>query len=251
MANTYPELVAELHPTKNSGIDPDKMVAGSHQILEWQCLECGYEWSQRSSVRVSLKSGCPPCGAEKARVNLLRSNLKKTGSMSETHPFLASEFIGDPTEIIAGTHERLDWKCNVCDFEWTASGESRKRGNGCPNCAETGFKPDMPGYCYLLRYEFPDGDIKYKQGISHNINQRVSRLRRKVELAIPGTKVSIVDDVFFQVGQDAIDLENKFKELEKIRWVPKIKFEGFTEMYYPEIIPFWEKFTPQTNHKSL
>ena len=41
-------------------------------------------------------------------------------------------------ELSTGTHKKLDWKCSVCDKEWSAQGGSRSRqGTGCPYCGGT------------------------------------------------------------------------------------------------------------------
>jgi len=50
-------------------------------------------------------------------------------------------FRGEPVkafELTTGTHKKLDWKCSVCDNEWSAQGGSRSRqGTGCPYCGGT------------------------------------------------------------------------------------------------------------------
>ena len=54
--------------------------------------------------------------------------------MAVTHPNLASEYIGDATKIIAGSHKKLDWRCNVCEHEWKAMSSVGLKGVGCPAC---------------------------------------------------------------------------------------------------------------------
>ena len=43
----------------------------------------------------------------------------------------------EPEEVLAGTHQKLWWKCSKedCGHEWPAASNSRLNGNGCPACA--------------------------------------------------------------------------------------------------------------------
>jgi rubrerythrin len=54
------ELVAELHPDRNPGIDPTTLGAGSGLKAWWQCPECGHQWTA-SVTNWTNGSGCPVC----------------------------------------------------------------------------------------------------------------------------------------------------------------------------------------------
>ena len=239
MASTHPELASECLS------DASQVVAGTMAILDWKCLTisetpCGYEWKSNGDNRSrGIKQGCPKCGDIKMQQSWYKTKLKNTGSMAETHPKLAEEYQGDATKIVAGTNRRLLWKCSFCDNEWRCSGGHRVNGTGCPDCAETGFKSNEPAYCYLLKYEFEDGLIRYKQGITNDVKRRHSQLRHSVNLFLPDTKVTILDQIYFEVGQDAKNLETYFLSLEEVRWTPNDIFSGYTEMYSEEIITHW------------
>ena len=45
-----------------------------------------------------------------------------------------------PDNIVAGTHEKLFWICEICDNIWKAAGTTRVRedGSGCGYC-ESGY----------------------------------------------------------------------------------------------------------------
>jgi len=80
-------------------------------------------------------------------------------------------------------------------------------------------------------------DIK---GITNNeVKYRVVTLRFKVNKFIPKTKVTLIDKIHFEVGQDAKDLETYFLSLTDIRWTPDKKFDGFNEMYAEGILEAW------------
>ncbi|MGH2863360.1 MAG: zinc-ribbon domain-containing protein [Solirubrobacteraceae bacterium] len=44
-------MAAELHPTRNPGIDPALVLAGSGRRLWWRCSTCQNEWQARVSNR--------------------------------------------------------------------------------------------------------------------------------------------------------------------------------------------------------
>jgi len=243
MAVTHPELASEYLG------DATKIVAGTATKLSWKCKTCGHKWMATGDSRSSgkKKSGCPPCGQKQSTQTLLKNNLYRNGSMAETHPELALEYQGNATKIIAGTNNKLSWKCLVvsdepCGHEWITSGNSRSgtKENGCPACATYGFKPNKPAWAYLLKYQFSDGIVRYKQGITNNeVKRRISQLSGNVNKVFPETKVTLIGQKYFEVGHDARDLETYFLSLTDIRWTPEIKFDGSTEMYAEGILEAW------------
>jgi hypothetical protein len=243
MATTHPELASECLS------DASQVVAGTMAILDWKCLTisetpCRHEWKSNGDNRVRGGNGCPKCGDIKMQQSWYKTKLKNTGSMAETHPKLAEEYQGDATKLTAGTQKKLIWKCLVisdtpCGYEWSATGSHRRNGTGCPDCAKNGFKSSEPAWAYLLKYQFSDGDIKYKQGITNDVKRRVSQLSCDVHKVFPETKVTLIGQKYFEVGQDAKDLETYFLSLRDIRWTPDKKFDGFNEMYAEGILEAW------------
>ena len=57
-----PELASEWHPTKNEGLTPDMVTAGSNRKV-WWLGSCGHEW-QASVVSRNKGHGCPICFKE-------------------------------------------------------------------------------------------------------------------------------------------------------------------------------------------
>jgi DNA-directed RNA polymerase subunit RPC12/RpoP len=132
--NNYPELFAELDFSKNSNLTfrgkPIKvweLACGTNKKLDWKCFDCKHEWKAKGNDR-KYGRGCPACDNKIVHVD-------GRNSMSQTHPELAIEYIGDATKTIAGTHKKLDWKCSTCGHEWKAVGSNRSRGAGCSACA--------------------------------------------------------------------------------------------------------------------
>lgn len=61
----YPELVKELHPTKNEPFDVEHTSAGSNEKKWWLCKKCGHEWEARINKRSKCGQGCPICRKKK------------------------------------------------------------------------------------------------------------------------------------------------------------------------------------------
>jgi DNA-directed RNA polymerase subunit RPC12/RpoP len=227
MYNTHPKLAKEYQG------DANLIIAGTNIYLDWKCSTCEHEWNTQGYNRAGGK-GCPVCAGQ-------RLHCDGRNSMFNTHPKLAEEYQGDANLIMAGTSKKLNWNCITCEHMWSAVGSSRVNGTGCPECAVCGFKSSQPGYCYLLKYQFSDGDIKYKQGITNDVKRRVSQLSCDVNKVFPETKVILLGKIYFEVGQHALDLENHFKRIKEIRWTPDQSFDGSTEMYSEGILDAWKE----------
>ena len=70
LRDEHPDLVKQLHPTKNAHIDLDKVTSGSDRKAVWVCTECQNdpllcphprEWEATISNRTQRGSGCPYC----------------------------------------------------------------------------------------------------------------------------------------------------------------------------------------------
>ena len=133
--NDYPELLAELDLSKNGSltfrgkpIKAFELSIGTNKILDWKCSVCSNLWSATGDSRKNRGRGCGYCSS-----GFLHSDGRN--SMAKTHPELAKEYQGDASLIIAGTHNPLDWKCSVCEHQWSVSGNRRKiGGTGCGVC---------------------------------------------------------------------------------------------------------------------
>jgi hypothetical protein len=120
LATTHPELAKEA-----DGWDPTSVTAGSHQKMSWKC-ELGHAWITKIVIR---KSGfkCPYCSNYKA--------LSGFNDLATTHPEIAKEADGwDPTSAIAGSQQKVKWKCQL-GHTWIATlGNRTFHESGCPFC---------------------------------------------------------------------------------------------------------------------
>jgi predicted secreted protein len=146
---SYPNLVAQFHPTKNGGLTPAEVLAGSTKKLWWKCPDGpDHEWAASGRTRVN-GHGCPACSGSQASVT---NNLNHYPELAaEFHPTKNGDLM--PTDVIAGTAKNIWWQCQKDPrHEWRATGNSRTGGSGCPSCAKTGFDPSKQGWLYLLSH---------------------------------------------------------------------------------------------------
>ncbi len=65
----------------------------------------------------------------------------KAKSISSQRPYLMQDWDYDangklnPDYISYSSNQKINWKCQVCGYEWKAAVYSRSVGNGCPACA--------------------------------------------------------------------------------------------------------------------
>lgn len=134
MRTTHPELAREFHPSANGSLTPDNTLAGTYKTIIWLC-ENGHRWPATGKNRVK-GTGCRYCTNH--------SCWAGWNDMATTHPHLLSDWDWDnngdlrPQELIAGTSTPIAWRCAACNHRWSARGNDRARGAGCPECFKKG-----------------------------------------------------------------------------------------------------------------
>jgi hypothetical protein len=118
---THPELAKQAVDW-----DPSGVTAGSQKRVMWKCTK-GHLWEARVGARAIKGTNCPYCSNYRV--------LAGFNDIATTHPEIASQAFGwDTTEKIMGTAEKFQWQCSN-NHIWTASGNDRKSGYGCPYCS--------------------------------------------------------------------------------------------------------------------
>ena len=141
LAVKHPELLPELHPTKNADLNPDALGAGSGQKIWWRCPACGREWQAAPASRARGR-GCPACGRRQTALAVARHNARvpTERSLAVRRPALAAELHPtrnpdcDPHALAAYSNRVVWWLCPTCGNEWQAAPYARRRPGRCPNC---------------------------------------------------------------------------------------------------------------------
>ena len=63
LAEAFPEIAKEWHPTKNGKLTPEMVTRGSMLNIYWQCSHCGYEYQRivNNQTKKDRNSRCPKC----------------------------------------------------------------------------------------------------------------------------------------------------------------------------------------------
>jgi len=140
LAEHYPELVKEWHPTKNRDLTPHKVTRGSNLKVWWQCDQ-GHEWKATISNRTGRRSKCPICSTDTRREAFRKTVLKRSGSLADAYPDLVKEWHPTknkgftPYDVTPGSSKKVWWICSK-RHEWKVRVADRtsKGGTGCPQC---------------------------------------------------------------------------------------------------------------------
>ena len=140
LATKHPEIASEWNLSRNEGLLPTQVTAGSNRRVWWICHKCGHEWQTSVNNRAAGK-GCPICSRAKQGLTREQNIVEKNGSFASCYPELLNEWdyrknTVDPQKITKDSTRRVWWNCLVCGYSWaTTVGHRTKRRSGCPACA--------------------------------------------------------------------------------------------------------------------
>jgi len=128
----FPEILAQWHPIKNEGVDPENLAASSGEKYWWKC-EKGHKWPAKISHR-TRGSNCPYCSNQKVcHDNCLATLYPEIAA--QWHPIKNGSLT--PKDVLSKTHKKVWWQCEK-RHEWIASITNRTNlGRGCPYCNES------------------------------------------------------------------------------------------------------------------
>lgn len=151
----------------------------------------GHQWTTTpSSVLGAQKTGCPICaGFGRTNEDIDAMLLEDGRGYTRTTNF-------------AGMAHSMGFMCSSLHRWEAVPARVLNTGCGCPHCAITGFDPRKPAYTYFLKLESRFAEA-YKVGISNNGGDaRVKGLQPKA-----GVTITVIDEIFFENGADAMALE--------------------------------------------
>ena len=96
LADVYPDLAKEWHPTKNGDLSPFDIAPRSGVKVWWKCSVCGYEWEASAHHR-SNGTGCPRCANTKK--NGIKIKNVDTGEIFDSITLAAEKYSLTPSAI--------------------------------------------------------------------------------------------------------------------------------------------------------
>ena len=240
LAEAFPLLIKEWHPTKNENLSPYDVSFGSAKKVWWKCPNGeDHEWLSSINNRTKpAKQGCPICKGQK----VVNSNCLKTlrpDLAEEWHP--SKNGILTPMNVSCGSPKKVWWVCKTDkNHEWQATiGNRSSQNQGCPLCKNKqvsatnnlAFKnPEIAKQWHPTRngtltpYDVVEGsnkkvwwkcpigeDHEWKTAISHRINGRNCPIcsGRKVVLS---NSLSILNP---ELAKEWHTIKNKDLKIEK------------------------------------
>lgn len=168
LADLYPEVAKEWHPTKNKALTPSDVTYGSNKRYWWKCRE-GHSWVAAVADRTVSEAGCPHCyeadleyrranppprirervvlNGKKSKVSRVWYELGRIRykTLAETRPDIAAQWHPTrndkwtPNDFARASEAKVWWLCDQGpDHEWQAqicSRTSPRKGGTCPFCA--------------------------------------------------------------------------------------------------------------------
>lgn len=130
-------IAKQWHPTKNEGLRPEDIGAGSDRKVWWKCTEGpDHEWQATIFQRTHLKTACPFCSNRRASItNCLKTLYPKVAQ--QWHPTKNGD--AKPRMVLAESSKKFWWKCKS-GHVWQARIQDRTvRGTGCLKCHRLGI----------------------------------------------------------------------------------------------------------------
>jgi len=137
LADRFPEIAKEWHPTKNGPQKLSEVPPGSARRVWWRCKVIpSHEWQATVTTRTQKKSRglCPFCsGFFVTPVNSLAANFPEIAQ--QWHPTKNLPLTPDKVKKASG--RRIWWLCPANpEHEWQATVKNRTLlGSGCHQCA--------------------------------------------------------------------------------------------------------------------
>ena len=143
------------------GWDPTKVMPGNTKRRQWKC-SLGHTYLSAANWRTSQNSGCPYCSN-----NLVWSGFN---DILTHYPKIAKTAHGwDPSTVLPRSGKKVKWICTCGHIYPMAPDQRIGQGQGCPHCAEGGYKRNKNAWFYLM--ERP-GEQQF--GITNDLKQRIA-----------------------------------------------------------------------------
>ena len=162
LAERFPQLALQWHPTKNRPRTPQDIKHGSAFRAWWVCPKCNDDY--QAQVYVRKNCGCPKCGRE--RISIFQSTPKKGHALADLFPGISCQWHPTrngnlrPSQFKSGSNTKVWWLCRR-GHEWEASPNTRTKGRNCPHCSTKTSRLQLRLYTELLSF-FPDARLRHK-----------------------------------------------------------------------------------------
>ncbi|ELI9381918.1 zinc-ribbon domain-containing protein [Escherichia coli] len=215
-------------------INPDvevlEKIVNSKTKVACLCNVCNHWW-KTTPDDLKHGHGCPKCYNIRRCENRKLSHENQVSAISTVNHDIEviGEIVNDKTKVLC--------RCKVCSYEWSATPNNLKRGQGCPKCAKHGFLSHNHGKLYIM-VDDPEVPMMMKIGVSIKENKRRNQILKsahKAGVRIPDLHiVKTLEGPTCKVQELESTIHKVFSDY-KINF--PVKFNGSNEFFYysPEV----------------
>ncbi len=133
MATTHPELAAEFDHSRNQGVAPTEINAGTFKKLWWLCDQ-GHSYVSPGVKRVGEGAGCPYCSNKRVIEGFNDMATRAPQLVPHFHPTRNAP--DTPSSLSPRTNKTLWWLCDAGhEYQAKAGNRLQVGGLGCPVCS--------------------------------------------------------------------------------------------------------------------
>ena len=188
-----PELINELHPTKNKNIKFHELTAGSEKRVWWIC-DKGHEWNTTAAQRYKSSTGCPYCAGKLPT---------KENNLSADNPQLSKQWDNKknnglrPQDFVPGSLKKVWWICSRGHSYEASIYNRNKRNQGCPKCHSNTSKFELRLLAEL-------------SSVFKNVSHQVKIDGYESDIFIPQYKIGIdYDGKYYHKSKKRIEYDKK------------------------------------------
>lgn len=165
-----PALASEWDYDRNDGLEPSMVTQNNHRYVWWKG-KCGHSWKAKVSNR-NNGTGCPYCDGKKV--------LSGFNDLESQCPQLITEWditknTVPASETYCNSTKKMWWVCSN-GHSWQASVYDRRKGNGCPVCANRKIIAGVNDLASVHPELLKEWDYKKNNGMSpETIGYRTDR----------------------------------------------------------------------------
>ena len=131
LAERFPTIASEWHPTRNGKLRPELFRPASN-VKVWWLGKCGHEWQEQINNRAAGGTECPCCRGKRTLAGFNDLATLAPRLAAEWHPTKNGELAASDVRPFSS---KMVWWLGKCGHEWKAVVSSRAKGSGCPYCS--------------------------------------------------------------------------------------------------------------------
>ena len=132
IANLFPNIIKEWHPTKNGSLKPEYISAHTHKKMWWICSK-GHEYQMVVKHKTEDNCGCPICSNHKILsgfndLETLRPDIAKEWDYGKNKPLT-------PDKVAVSANYKVWWLCPKGHSYYYSISHRTCSGRTCPICS--------------------------------------------------------------------------------------------------------------------